>query len=91
MKAPNYKSYEKPKEVGVIHSSTQVTYYCPECGDTIVTWSGKEEKPIIPKFCGHCFCPIFDSVDDIIADIKKAIIESGEYDKIEFGKGNNCK
>jgi len=74
----DYRAFENPKEVGVIHSSTQVTYYCPECGDTIVTWSGKEEKPIIPKFCGHCFCPVFDPIDDVIVDIKKAIIESGE-------------
>ena len=74
----DYRAFENPKEVGVINSNTQVTYYCPECGDTIVTWSGKEEKPIIPKFCGHCFCPIFDPIDDIVADIKKAIAESGE-------------
>lgn len=74
----DYRAFENPKEIRVIHSSTQVTYYCPECGDTIVTWSEKKEKPIIPKFCGHCFCPIFDPIDDIVADIKKAIIESGE-------------
>lgn len=78
MKAPNYKSYEKPKEIGTICSSTQIAYYCPECGDTIVIWNKNDKKPNIPKYCGHCFCPVFDPVDDVIADINKAIAESGE-------------
>ncbi len=78
MKAPNYKSYEKPKEIGTICSSTQIAYYCPECGDTIVIWNKNDKKPNIPRFCGHCFCPVFDPIDDIVADIKKAIVESGE-------------
>ena len=78
MKVPNYKVYEKPREIGVICSSIQITYYCPECGDTIAIWNKKDKKPTIPKYCGHCFCPVFDPVDDVIADIKKAITESGE-------------
>lgn len=76
----NYRVFENPKEIGVIHSSTQVTYYCPECGDTIATWNSNSncKKPIMPKYCGHCFCPVFDPIDDVILDIRKAITESGD-------------